>query len=526
VKETLALLGIQSVMSDEEIAKVFSPAYEQFVLGDRKNLLIGRLDLDAMCQIVLRIPETVRAQTAANQGSDATLATVAVRAIDNIPPAAVSSETSTSDVATRTVTLSWTASADDRIVGFMPYRGFATPIPGVRTYDVLRGATEESLVKVASLAPGSSSFKDVVSADLGNKLIYRVTATDLDNATPGKLIAVDLTPLQIGIKKYFTANNLRVFLMLAENDPTFNATEDFDDFFSFADSFGLSKGQAGFNLQADTDEDGDVDFDDFFAFADAFGRVAVLPSRAGKPITQIIPQSGVNRDAELKLTLATERIISGQQIKLDVNVSNVAAMKGYGFTLTYDPQKFELVEATAGDQNLLLQGGNTPVFLKNSQPGSIQIANAISGDGAVAGSGSVAQLVFNVKGEFDGSRFEIADGVLIDGSRLLNSVVSLGALDVQTTPKEFALHQNFPNPFNPETTIKYELAASGQVELRIYNMVGQVVRTLISERQAAGRYSIRWDGKDGRGISVSSGIYFYSLNADKFHTVKKLMLLK
>jgi len=56
--------------------------------------------------------------------------------------------------------------------------------------------------------------------------------------------------------------------------------------------------------------------------------------------------------------------------------------------------------------------------------------------------------------------------------------------------------------------------------------VGQVVRTLVSERQAAARYSIRWDGKDDRGLSVSSGIYFYSLRADKFSTVKKLMLLK
>jgi hypothetical protein len=235
----------------------------------------------------------------------------------------------------------------------------------------------------------------------------------------------------------------------------------------------------------------------------------------------------VNRDAGLDLKLASERVIAGQPITVEVGVSNATALKGYGFTLTYDPQKFELVEASAGDQNLLSQGGSTPVFLKHVEPGRVQLANAITDGGAVSGSGSVARLVFNVKGEFtDITRFEIADGVLVDGSRLTNPVVTLGALNIQTTPTEFALRQNFPNPFNPETTIKYDLADAGRVELRIYNMVGQVIRTLVNERQNPGRYSIRWDGKDDRGLSVSSGIYFYRLTSEKFNDVKKLMLLK
>lgn len=522
VRETLTLLGFQSVMTEEEMAKVIGPAYGQAILGDRKDLLLGRLDLDALRQVALRIPDAVRAQTAGIRTSGATLAGAAVRAIDNIPPAAVSNEAATT--AERQVTLSWAASKDDGIVGFITYRGYSAPIPGVRTYDVLRGVSETSLVKIASLAAGSTSFQDVVSPDLGNSLVYRIVATDLDNATPGKLVSVVFQAA--GRIKFFTATNLPVYLMYDSKDPLFNLTEDFDDFFAFADSFGKSKGQAGFNFQADVDDDGDVDFDDFFTFADAFGREAV-PTKATKAIARQTAPAGVNRDAGINLSLASDRIVAGQQVKLVVDVSNAVALKGYGFTLTYDSQKFELVEATAGDQNLLTQGGSTPVFLKNTQPGRIQIANAISGDGAVAGSGTLAQLVFNVKGDFeDNARFEIADGVLIDGSRLLNPAVTLGALDIQTTPKEFALNQNFPNPFNPETTIKYALAASGNVELRIYNMVGQVVRTLVNERQVAGRYSIRWDGKDGRGVSVSSGIYFYSLSADKFHEVKKLMLLK
>ncbi|MCZ6632573.1 MAG: T9SS type A sorting domain-containing protein, partial [bacterium] len=126
----------------------------------------------------------------------------------------------------------------------------------------------------------------------------------------------------------------------------------------------------------------------------------------------------------------------------------------------------------------------------------------------------------------DVARFEIAEGVVFDPERLSNPVVTQGVLNVESTPTEFALFQNFPNPFNPETTIKYNLAESADVTVQIYNVVGQVVRTLVAERQSSGRYQVQWSGKDDRGVAVSSGIYFYQISAGKFHDVRKLMLLK
>jgi flagellar hook assembly protein FlgD len=74
--------------------------------------------------------------------------------------------------------------------------------------------------------------------------------------------------------------------------------------------------------------------------------------------------------------------------------------------------------------------------------------------------------------------------------------------------------------------VKYNLAETADVHLQIYNIVGQVVRTLVADRQAAGRYQVRWDGMDDRGAAVSSGIYFYQITAGKFQDVKRLMLLK
>ena len=101
------------------------------------------------------------------------------------------------------------------------------------------------------------------------------------------------------------------------------------------------------------------------------------------------------------------------------------------------------------------------------------------------------------------------------------------SLSLQTLPAAFSLANNFPNPFNPATTIKYALPQAADVELAVYNVVGQVVRTLVAEHQSAGRYVVEWDATDDSGRSLSSGMYFYRLQAgEEFHEVKKMLLLK
>jgi hypothetical protein len=79
------------------------------------------------------------------------------------------------------------------------------------------------------------------------------------------------------------------------------------------------------------------------------------------------------------------------------------------------------------------------------------------------------------------------------------------------TPKGFALQQNFPNPFNPETQIQYELPVDGQVQLNVYNATGQRVRSLVEGQQSSGLYLQRWDGRDDAGRQVASGTYAYRL---------------
>jgi hypothetical protein len=93
-------------------------------------------------------------------------------------------------------------------------------------------------------------------------------------------------------------------------------------------------------------------------------------------------------------------------------------------------------------------------------------------------------------------------------------------------PKEFKLSQNYPNPFNPATSIHYELAASDYVQIKIYNLLGQEVKTLTNEFKPAGSYNVVWDGTNNIGKNMSSGIYFFTLKTRKYVETKKMMLMR
>jgi subtilisin family serine protease len=93
-------------------------------------------------------------------------------------------------------------------------------------------------------------------------------------------------------------------------------------------------------------------------------------------------------------------------------------------------------------------------------------------------------------------------------------------------PTEYALRPNFPNPFNPSTVIRFQLPVDAAVSLKVYNLLGQEVRTLVSGAQTAGFKKVVWDGRNNGGQSVSSGIYVYRLQAPGFVKSRKMMLLK
>ncbi len=115
------------------------------------------------------------------------------------------------------------------------------------------------------------------------------------------------------------------------------------------------------------------------------------------------------------------------------------------------------------------------------------------------------------------------DGTLI-GDRRWGDPAVVGISDDKRTssiPKGFELEQNFPNPFNPSTTIRYSIPVAGKVKLQVYNVLGALVETLVDEERPAGKYTLTWDAS-----SVASGVYFYRLSVEGNTLIRKMMLLK
>ena len=124
---------------------------------------------------------------------------------------------------------------------------------------------------------------------------------------------------------------------------------------------------------------------------------------------------------------------------------------------------------------------------------------------------------------FDG--FEVTPSQ--SGPRQLHvNLANLLGIDNASLPKEFALHNNYPNPFNPVTNIVYDIPEATDVTLEIYNVMGQRVRTLAQGNHEPGRYQIVWSATNDIGQALSSGMYIYRIQAGDFVSVKKLVLMK
>jgi hypothetical protein len=99
-------------------------------------------------------------------------------------------------------------------------------------------------------------------------------------------------------------------------------------------------------------------------------------------------------------------------------------------------------------------------------------------------------------------------------------------MTIENIPDQFALHNNYPNPFNPVTTIRYDLPLGTDVHLVVFDILGREVKTLVNEKQEAGFKSVKWNGRNDMGQTVSAGMYFYRIHAGSFSKVQKMVLLK
>jgi hypothetical protein len=117
-----------------------------------------------------------------------------------------------------------------------------------------------------------------------------------------------------------------------------------------------------------------------------------------------------------------------------------------------------------------------------------------------------------------------ADGKVVGDPRWDPNATSIE--EKNNNPRTFALMQNYPNPFNPTTKIAYQIANAVDVKLTIYNVLGQEIIRLVDQNQKAGRYELLWDGRDTNGKLISSGIYFFRLQAGEFVKTHKMTFIK
>jgi hypothetical protein len=115
--------------------------------------------------------------------------------------------------------------------------------------------------------------------------------------------------------------------------------------------------------------------------------------------------------------------------------------------------------------------------------------------------------------------------VTLDANAVTKPVTATAVEGKLLSPKEFSLLQNYPNPFNPSTKIQYSLQKAGQVSLKVYNVLGKEVATLVNGQQEAGSYTVPFNNSNGI-LGMSSGVYFYRLQAGSFVSTKKLILMK
>ena len=297
----------------------------------------------------------------------------------------------------------------------------------------------------------------------------------------------------------------------ATPDFTGDGKVDFSDFVLFAQAFGLGVGDATYDAKFDLDGSDKVDFGDFVAFAQSFGK----PVSSGKPALT----SGANAGALVRV----ESVPNGGEVYADVGISGVTRLQGYEMVVRYDPAALRFVEARRPDGSPLSLAGSTPLFLAHEiAAGTVVLADAIVDGGRASGSGPVAEVVFQQVDGRGNAPFEVEVARLFDGAGGVDLVGATGG----ALPTGYTLAQNVPNPFNPATQIAYQVPERAEVRLSVYTATGQRVAELVRAVQEPGTYRVTWDGRDGAGRAVASGVYFYRMETETVQLVRKMLLLQ
>ena len=258
----------------------------------------------------------------------------------------------------------------------------------------------------------------------------------------------------------------------------------------------------------------DLNMDDALNIADVIMMIDIIvPGGTGRrlptdieSIAELSLRNGGG--TSLLLDLSYDGFVRGIQFDLSADMSSLL----FGSPLLYELQEGVLINSHT------LEDGSTRVLAVNINGGLLNF----SADGFIT-----IPVTINA-GRGERVKVDISGVQLIgqDGQSVPVQAKGDGSVALELIPMQYALYQNFPNPFNPVTEIQFDVPDVSAVDLVVYNLMGQLVRQLVNSELQAGYHRVVWDGLNDYGEPVSTGVYIYSLTSPSFHNTKKMVLLK
>jgi hypothetical protein len=267
-------------------------------------------------------------------------------------------------------------------------------------------------------------------------------------------------------------------------------------------------------------------YDASLILQEVVGLIQTFPSEFNKKNSSSIEASrqtiALQKVSAGEAVLANIKTEAGKEISIPVSIKGMKGLMSVQMTLKYDPSCVEF----SGMANTALSENMTVTSYNDKANGIVKIAAA--GGKMLPEEGTILDLNFIAGKKLHGkinSEIKVQE-LLANETDMTSSAVS-SEMEISGLPVQYKLQQNYPNPFNPSTTIKYELPDDNiNVDIQIFNSLGQLVKTVVSGNENSGRYEIVWNGCDNNGRQVTSGIYICRIQAGKFTATRKMMMLK
>ena len=271
---------------------------------------------------------------------------------------------------------------------------------------------------------------------------------------------------------------------------------------------------------ADINEDGVVETEDLSMVT------ANVNNQGSQPVYKTVGEpAGSNMDALIEFANVPGELTAGQTYTIQVTASNVSDIRAYFVNISYDHDALTFAGITKGDF-ITSESHSFPVI----QTDTVGLANSVYGNSTFSGDGVLVEVKFTATkdGIFTSSMLGFDTVTVVNSEFLKETIVAQDPTGItdSAAPAAFSLTQNFPNPFNPTTTISFTIPESGITTLKIYDILGRQVTTLVDGGYSAGTHSVVWDATDMSGNIVSNGVYFYSIKAGNHSETKRMLFMK